>query len=902
MFKQLQAFRCRHPRGSLFIFILLILTVLFIALRIALSPAIIFGATSWLKDQGIDANIDAIEISFTNGSLHLKNVTGNKNGEPLFNINLIELHWQWKPLTSKTITVNKIVLDTLSIPIKHYQDVIIIGGVRLPLAQADTQSAHSRQSQPMLDASAEENVQAWAASLGEVTFNKLNICYLQHTAILADANQQSLFVDYCVELDEMLWTGNIRYADDTTSPGNTDMLLTSSGDFTLNGLSIIDNKLNRKLLESKSNTLNDVVITGLNKLQIKRLDMKQLSLLQRDDEKHIDALRFSRLLINDITLTNLNSLSIDNIKIDQPGLYLVKENKSQWEFEQWLPPSQKTPSPPNEATTRIDSKSSGFKFSLNNVIIEHSDLCYLDQPASLYYCLTMQQLNWQGKINFDSEAINTATAGLLLQGDLGFEQPALHNHSIDRKLLEFDSLALSRLEVTNDLSVSVEDLKLDHLTAMQRSKKTDDNSISFEQLAINNIQYQTDALSINSIALSGLAAAFSKNKNGTWEHDKWLSHEKNNHTNEVSSTKTTDQTTPEINNKDAFIIALSKLEINTDKSVSFTDNSTQPTMTVGLNEFNLELNKLYSNKPTENTDFKLFAKTTRHGTIDLAGTAKPFAEKISFDASGKLKGFDLRAASPATKKAIGHTIKSGQLDADLTLLAIDGQLDSNIALSLHHFNIKAGSKQDADKLNEKFGMPLNQTLVLLRDKDDSIHLDIPITGDVNNPSFNPMDAIIKATSKAATVTLITFYTPYGLIYAGGHLAFNLATALNFDPIEFPPGESKLSDSGKQQLDGLSKLLTEKPKVHLTLCGVTNQHDALALYPKLKEPIDTDKKTTDIKLNKEQLLQLKQLARERQVNSKNHLVDNSGIEHNRLILCEPEHNTDDDAIAGVVINI
>ena len=190
--------------------------------------------------------------------------------------------------------------------------------------------------------------------------------------------------------------------------------------------------------------------------------------------------------------------------------------------------------------------------------------------------------------------------------------------------------------------------------------------------------------------------------------------------------------------------------------------------------------------------------------------------------------------------------------------------------------------------------------MLLRDKDNSIHLDIPITGDVTSPSFNPMDAIIKATSKAATVTLITFYTPYGLIYAGGNLAFDLATALNFDPVEFTPGSAEISNSSKQQLEKLSKLLSEKPQIHLTLCGVTNQQDVFALYPGLQEKLENNK--AEIKLTDKQSSQLNQLARERQINSKNYLVKQLGIKHDRLILCAPEHKIETDAVAGVEIII
>ena len=197
-------------------------------------------------------------------------------------------------------------------------------------------------------------------------------------------------------------------------------------------------------------------------------------------------------------------------------------------------------------------------------------------------------------------------------------------------------------------------------------------------------------------------------------------------------------------------------------------------------------------------------------------------------------------------------------------------------------------------------MPLNQALALLRDKDDSIHLNIPITGDINKPDFDPMDAIIKATSKATTVALITFYTPYGLIYTGGNLLFDLATALNFDPITFTPGSSDLQQNNKQQLDKLAKLMTEKPGIHLTLCGISNQDDKDFLFPefdKNKDSHDNESKN----LTKSQILSLKKLADQRQINAKNYLVNKKAIPAERLILCAPEYKKDND-ISGVEISI
>ncbi len=891
MIEHIKNFYRRKPWTGRFIVSFFILSLLLISIRIALSPGIIYGATSWLKKQGIDSSIEAVDINILDGTVTLRNARGSKAGKALFEIGLVGIHWQWQPLSNKVIDITEVALDSFSVNIKQYSDTLIIGGVSIPLGET-TKTLETTNNDK-----ANEEIKAWAASLGEVTFTNLNICYLQDSVTLSKSSDKTKRLDYCTQLEKMSWAGTISYATDTELLNSNDIPLTSTGNFTLNGLSITDNRLHKKLLISKSNTLSKVTINGLNKIHLDQLEMKGLSLLQRDDKHHIDSLRFQRLSINDIQLSELQTLSIGNITIDKPGTYLVKPSKSDWEYQQWLPQTTSLKQTINkEPREKSTVKNAVFKFTLNNLNINNADLCYLDNNSSLYYCFTFAGLDWKGKINYDSTPAKDDSINILAQGDLKLSQPNIHNQTINRNLLNFETLTLTKLNVTNSNAISIQNLKLENLDALQRSDKDKDNTLSFNNLAIDNIKYTDQEIAINTITLKGLANTISKNKDGHWEYDKWLTNNKLEQTNETSVSK---NEKPSSSTKKSFILSVNSLDVSTDEQITFTDNSTRPAMKLGLNSLTVNVGNIDTNKPDSNSTFKLYAKTTRHGTINIKGTAKPFAKKISFDASGKLKGFDLRAATPATRKAIGHIIQSGQLDADLKLLAVDGVLDSNIALSLYQFKIKAVDKESAKKLDAKFGMPLNQTLVLLRDKDDSIHLDIPITGDVTNPNFNPMDAIIKATSKAATVTLITFYTPYGLVYAGGNLAFNLATALNFDPVEFAPGSAEISSSAKQQLDGLTKLLSEKPQVHLTLCGVTNRQDTFTLFPELKEkPADK----TEIKLTDKQLLQLNQLARDRQINSKNYLVKQRGIEHDRLILCAPEHKSDDDAIAGVEIVI
>ncbi len=874
-------YKNRTWKNRFFLSLFFILLILIMA-RLLLPQIIIYSATSWLKQHNIEASIESININLLQGNISLINAQGNKNGEALFTLGRVDIHWHWTPLTDKTLAITSLALDQLSINIEQYNDAIIIGGITLPLAQTANEKNETT-----------EHAQAWTASLGQVVFSNFNICYLQHLSTISTASTKTIFVDYCMVLSQLDWHGNIHYAKQQQPLSNNALPVSGSGSLSLNELTITDNKLNKKLLSSQEIALSKITISSLQNISIKQLTLHELSVMQRDDNQHQNTIHFDQLTLDEIKLQNLNTLFIDAIEINEPGAYLVKNNQSDWEFQQWIP-SSNTAS--NKAQTRASNKQNtsqaAFSVAINSLSINNADLCYRENNSSIYYCYHAEHFFWQGELSYDS--ILTAS------GTLSLSHLRIHNHILDRNLIKFNSLTVNQLDMMNTNNIRVGDISLNDLHALQRSEEENDSSLSFDSLVVKNIHYTPGSIKIDSTHLDGLASYLSKNKEGKWEHSKWL-------TQQPADKNSADESSDTTNTEQAFTIALHSILIETENKMLFTDHSTEPATHIGLQKLSLNISDLDSTKPDRDTLILLSAQTTRHGTINIEGSARPFAEKISFDATGKIKGFDLRVASPASKKAIGHIIHSGQLDADLTLFAKEGVLDSHLALSLHHFNIKPISKKDSDALDARFGIPLNKTLVLLRDKDDSIHLNIPVTGDVSNPDFSPTDAIIKATAKAATVTLITFYTPYGLIFAGGNILFDLATALNFDPVEFDAGSAEILDKHHEQLDKLAKLMSKKPQIRLTLCGLTNTADLHALHPALATKKDEKQKEntsedSEKSLNAAHSTALFRLAQSRQNNIKDYLIKHPDISHDRLILCAPKHQTQKEALAAVEINI
>ena len=223
---KLKQFYTDNRWKSRFLIAFLALFLLLLLVRVTLPQTVIYSATSWLKKQDIESTIEDISFDFFDGTISLHNARGSIDGAPLFNIGLIEIHWRWAPLSEKTIEVTNIVLDKLDVKLESYTDMMVISGIKIPLT-ASTKAADTDIEEKQAD------VKPWAASLGMVTFTDLDICYLQHGETFRNSDDDTRQIDYCVNLEEMIWGGTISYGTDKTLLETETIPLSSTGDLSL---------------------------------------------------------------------------------------------------------------------------------------------------------------------------------------------------------------------------------------------------------------------------------------------------------------------------------------------------------------------------------------------------------------------------------------------------------------------------------------------------------------------------------------------------------------------------------------------------------------------------------------------------------------------------------------------
>jgi outer membrane protein OmpA-like peptidoglycan-associated protein len=281
-----------------------------------------------------------------------------------------------------------------------------------------------------------------------------------------------------------------------------------------------------------------------------------------------------------------------------------------------------------------------------------------------------------------------------------------------------------------------------------------------------------------------------------------------------------------------------------------------------------------------------------------------FTIKPDAKLKAEFRNLDLAPIASYLKKAMVYHIISGHLDANVNFVSKKGILDSKVDLTLNKFYVDELSQADAEQYKAKYGMLLPTALSLLREKNDSIHISFPVTGDLTDPKFSFSSKITELSRDAIKTAVITYYTPFGMISAA-KTAFDIITALRFPSVTYKPGKYVLLDTDKKKLDNLIKLLNEKPYIQFSICGHATLQDRLAKFPddEVEQMVSEysaddsgDDSPSDLdavlpKLFDSEIEVLIKLARSRQEGVKEYLAAN-GVKPERMIMCNPAYTNND----------
>ncbi len=168
------------------------------------------------------------------------------------------------------------------------------------------------------------------------------------------------------------------------------------------------------------------------------------------------------------------------------------------------------------------------------------------------------------------------------------------------------------------------------------------------------------------------------------------------------------------------------------------------------------------------------------------------------------KNIDLSPFTPYSGKFIGRMIAKGRLSLDLSYLIKDNQLTAQNKVFIDQFTLG-----DDVKSPDATSLPVGLAISLLKDRNGEIHLDLPMTGNLDDPQFSLTGLILKTLvnllEKAAT-------SPFSLLAGAFSGGGDLSNVL------FDCGSALIKDEEAKKLDALVQVLSDKPDIKLEIQG------------------------------------------------------------------------------------
>lgn len=539
-----------------------------------------------------------------------------------------------------------------------------------------------------------------------------------------------------------------------------------------------------------------------------------------------------------------------------------------------------------DGDTRINLSSQGETgLSLSGTLTNNAT--QLTLPAQ-HIAGRIDQLQFDGKADLASlEAIgNLQLDGRLSGRGLSFNQtdPAL-------TLAQMDSLELQAVRIDTLDRISLDALTIRSLVALS-DKPTDSDSalVRSEDLQLAQLALQDQKrLTVDAVDLGVSQVHLERTADGQWRG-----------IDTVSPGGSEPQTESGPGN---FTFAVNRIKVAPDSQFEFTDNQVDPPYHTQLDIKQLTLSQIDSGKPAQPSKLNLNASAGKYASLSAEGTFKPFGESLDTKIAARIARVELPPLSPYIVKVTGYSIHSGTLTADSNVDINAGELDIKNQLHMEQLTVKPVDAEQRQQLEQSLSMPLDKALDMLRDSDDNIELDLPITGSLANPNFDASDAINQALGKALKTAAVSYIKyalqPYGALLMVGQLVGDKLSSIQLEPIPFAAGEAQPAADQSDYLARIGKLMGNRPELNLKLCGLATEQDRQALQAKqLAERAAAAKEAG--KTGSDQAAaepppvpddQLLELAEQRAYAMKDRLIHDQSIATGRLFTCNPEIDKD-----------
>jgi hypothetical protein len=240
--------------------------------------------------------------------------------------------------------------------------------------------------------------------------------------------------------------------------------------------------------------------------------------------------------------------------------------------------------------------------------------------------------------------------------------------------------------------------------------------------------------------------------------------------------------------------------------IRFTDRTARPAVRVTAGRLDGTFGELSSDDLAHAT-FDIRARVENVAPLEITGRLAPLGDAAdSSNVTVRLRGLDLLAFDPYSRRYGGYAIRRGQGALEMQVRIAKRELDARNILTLDGFRF--GEKVESP---DATAIPLRLVFAVLRDRRDRIIFDVPVRGNLDDPAFSAWRVVGRAVKNVAVALVESPFRLLASLVPGRGVE---ATPL--DHAEFAAGSVDLSPAEETRLRTLGSSLAERPDLQLVV--------------------------------------------------------------------------------------
>ncbi|MDP1540600.1 MAG: DUF748 domain-containing protein [Moraxellaceae bacterium] len=295
----------------------------------------------------------------------------------------------------------------------------------------------------------------------------------------------------------------------------------------------------------------------------------------------------------------------------------------------------------------------------------------------------------------------------------------------------------------------------------------------------------------------------------------------------------------------------------------YLDKSRDPAFSYGLRQLNARLRNIDLGLDKV-IDIDLSGRFMRPGNLIVKGKLTPNPDALYSDINITISDKELSALNSYAGQYAGYLIQDGTLDSSLNYRIENGQLQAQ-----NQINLKGFSWGEATGSADATGLPVRLATTLLRDMNGNIRLDVPLSGNLNDPDFRVFPIVMQVIGNIITRAAAAPFKLLGALVGGSEDE-------NLNQVEFDLGKSDLSEATNTQLAKLAQALSQRADLKVEIgASIDREQDRLALI----EAAKVNKNKTTVTENS-----LNALAKAR-ANAISSALINAGVGSNQVTILD-----------------